>query len=191
MILIVKFKLFFKLYTIKNNDITLLSDNLLTSFKQIYVLNTYIFWLALINYYKKTKSLNTNLLFNNKTYLITKHKTNYMKFTCKFSYVLTKHVSKVFTLLRSPMAQKKFSKEQVGFRYYNLNFKIIIDSDYFTKNFLNFSKLSNVLYVFFWLQEEFYEIFCGLFLFHGFNIYIYTKYFFTPLWKKNKLLLIK
>lgn len=188
MILIVKFKLFFKLYTVKNNDITLLSENLLTSFKQIYVLNTYIFWLALINYYKKTKNYNTNLLLNNKTYLITKHKTNYMKFTCKFSYVLTKHVSKVFTLLRSPMAQKKFSKEQVGFRYYNLNFKITIDSDYFMKNFLNFSKLSNILYLFFWLKEEFYEIFCGLFLFHGFNIYIYTKYFFIPLWKKNKIL---
>ena len=188
MILIVKFKLFFKLYTVKNNDISLLSDNLLSSFKQIYVLNTYIFWLALINYYKKTKMTNTNLLIDNKKYIITKHKTNFMRVNCKFSYVLTKHVSKVFTLLRSPMAQKKFSKEQVGFRYYNMNFKLIIDSDYFTKSLINFSKLSNIIFFFLWIKGEFYETFCGLFLFHGFNVCIFTKYFFTPLWRKKKII---
>ncbi len=182
-----KFKLFFKLYTIKNNDIGLLSDNLLNSFKQVYVLNTYIFWLALITYYKKLKKTNTNLLINRTNYILTKYKTNYSKVSCKFTYVLTKHVSKVFTILRSPMAQKKFSKEQLGFRYYNINFKLTIDSDYFLKHGINFSKMSNILYFFLWIRGEFYEIFCGLFLFHGFNISIFTKYFFSPLWRSNKL----
>jgi len=79
------------------------------------------------------------------------------------------------------MAQKKFSKEQLGFRYYNINFKLTLDSDYLLKHGINFSKINNILYFFLWIKVEFYEIFCGLFLFHGFNVSIYTKYFFTPL----------
>lgn len=171
------------MYTIKNNNLSLFSDNLLQSFKQIYVLNTYVFWLALINFYKYQKTQKINLKLNNTIFLLYKYNTKFIKFNIKFSYILTKHVSKVFTLLRSPMAQKKFSKEQVGFRYYNINFKIIIDTDYFKYFNINLSKLHILLYFILLLKEEFYVIFCGLFLFHGFNIYFYTKYFFNLPWR--------
>lgn len=100
----------------------------------------------------------------------------------KFNYIIKKHVSSVFTILRSPMAQKKFSKEQIGFRYYSINFKITIDSNIFINSNIFFTEPAPILYFLILLRVKFYEIFCGSFMFNGVNIIIYLKYYFKPVW---------
>jgi len=186
LLLKLKYKLFFKLYPIKKNSVELASEKSMSSFKQIYVLNAYILWLFILKYYKDFKNKNTNISKNGKDFTVT-DSYNYLGKSSlvhiKFNYVLTKHVSKVFTILRSPMAQKKFSKEQIGFRYYNLNFTIKIDSNIFFKYNINLSQKDVLLYFILFIKSEFFYIFCGLCLFHGINVSVFIKYFYNPVWK--------
>lgn len=175
--------MFFKLYNIKNNDLTSITDLIIAPLKQIYLINTYIFWLAILEYYNMYKKKSIHLkLYNKIFYLYRGYTKNYSLFNLKFNYVITKNVSTVFTLLRSPMAQKKFSKEQVGFEYYNVTFNVLTNSNIFLENKINLNKIKNLFYIINLLKIEFYEIFSGLFLFHGFNILFFIKYNFKPLW---------
>lgn len=98
----------------------------------------------------------------------------------KLYFILTKKFSKVFTLLKSPMAQKKFSKEQVGVSYYNVTFNIILNSNYLSKSGINICDVNSIFIIVSLLKKEIFNIFCGLFLFHGFNIVFFIKYFFKP-----------
>lgn len=171
------------MYNIKDNDIVSLSDLATSPLKQIYLLNTYIFWLSILEYYKIYKKRSIRLKLYNKIFYLYKGFTkNYSLFNLKLNYVITQDVSSAFTLLRSPMAQKKFSKEQVGFQYYNVTFNVFLNSNIFLENKINLNQLKNLLYIINLLKIEFYEIFSGLFLFHGFNILIFIRYSFIPLW---------
>ena len=139
--------------------------------------------MIVIKNYLNFKKKNINLKLFNKIFDLYRGWLNkYSLINLKFSYIITKHVSSVFTILKSPMAQKKFSKEQLGFRYYNINFSVKLDSNIFLNNSINFNNVDNLLYFFIFLKIKFYEIFNGLFMFHGINIIIKINYFFKPLW---------
>lgn len=139
--------------------------------------------MIIIKNYITFKKQNINLKIFNKVFVLYKGWSDrYSLINLKFSYVITKHISSVFTILKSPMAQKKFSKEQLGFRYYNINFCVKLDSNIFLNNKINFNNTNNLLYFFIFLKIKFYEMFNGLFMFHGVNVIIKIKYFFKPLW---------
>lgn len=182
-----KYKLFFKLNNVNNNDLESAVEKSSQSYKQIYVLNTFIFWLTLLYNYKMFKEKQINLKLNSKNFILYKGFTKrYALVNIKFFFILTKKVSKVFTIIKAPMAHKKFSKEQIGFSYYNVTFNVNIITNYFSKRKLNFSNIKILIDFIFFIKIEVFNTFCGLFLFHGFDSIFYIKYFFKPVWKSLK-----
>lgn len=182
-----KYKLFFKLNTIPNNDLESSINISYQSHKQIYVLNTFIFWLTLLYNYKIFKERQINLKLKEKNFILYKgFSKKYSLININFFFILTKKVSKVFTIVKAPMAHKKFSKEQIGFSYYNVTFNVNIITNYFSKRRINFSNVKMLIDLILFIKNEIFNVFCGLFLFHGFDSIFYIKYFFKPIWKSLK-----
>lgn len=105
----------------------------------------------------------------------------YSLINIKFYFILTKKVSKVYTIIKAPMAHKKFSKEQIGFSYYNASFNVNILTNYFLKRKINFANIKILFEFLIMLKDEILGTFCGLFLFHGFDYIFYIKYYFKPI----------
>jgi len=92
------------------------------------------------------KYLNNSYIKTNKVPYV-----NFKNIKIKFRLVITSRTSAALTLLKSPMAQKTWSKEQVGFKYFNVNLSIFIF------NFENMFKLTNIkldsLYKYYYWME--------------------------------------
>lgn len=76
-----------------------------------YTIDSYILWLYLNHLY-------TNFL----------QEYQYLNISTKL--IITPVVSSALTLVKSPMAQKTWSKEQVGFKYFNINLYLYIKNFY-------------------------------------------------------------
>jgi hypothetical protein len=79
-------------------------------------------------------------------------------------------------MLKSPMAQKKFSKEQVGFRYYNLTVIVYITTPIISGQFVNIKNPDSLYFFLLLIKNEIFLIFCGLFLLNGCNVQYFFKY---------------
>lgn len=75
-----------------------------------FILDSYIIWLYLAHVYKECLK-------------------NYHELNLKYKLVITSRTSSALTLVKSPMAQKTWSKEQVGYKYFNIKLYL------FFKNF--------------------------------------------------------
>lgn len=94
-----------------------------------YVLDSFIFWLYFNHLY--------NFFWKKYHYLNIVHKL-----------VITSKTSAALTLVKSPMAQKTWSKEQVGFKYFNIKLYIHV---YNFKNIIKIHK-NDPLFTYFLLK---------------------------------------
>lgn len=103
------YKSYFKFLPIKNNDYGIGVFKMYKREKSYnvkkYVIDSFLFWLYFNHLYK--------LFLQKYHYLNIVHKL-----------VITSKTSAALTLVKSPMAQKTWSKEQVGFKYFNIKLYI-------------------------------------------------------------------
>lgn len=126
--------------------------------------------LKYISFYKITNLFNINQKFINiyeSLFIIFIIK----KFIKKISFIkffIKKINKKVITLLKAPMAHKKFSKEQIYYSYYILNIRVL-----FKLNNIN----SNFFFLIFFFNKIFNNLETNLLFLKFFNIKYKHKYF--------------
>lgn len=101
-----------------------------------------VFETSLINMYRREKSYMVKRyvidsflfwLYFNHLYNLCWQKYKYLQITHKL--IITSKTSAALTLVKSPMAQKTWSKEQVGYKYFNIKLYI---------NVKNFTYITNI-----------------------------------------------
>lgn len=94
-----------------------------------YTLDSFILWLYL-----------------NHIYINFLHEYHYLDISTKL--VITPVTSAALTLVKSPMAQKTWSKEQVGYKYFNINLYLFIKKF----NLITYVHKNNIITIYFMLK---------------------------------------
>lgn len=146
MLITFNYKTYFKFLPTPKNNYAVANEKIIQNQKDIltkkYIIDSYILWLYIKYLCKNLKNYKNDYCLD----------TNYLNI--KFKLIITAKTSSALTLVKAPMAHKTWSKEQVGFKYFNVRILIFVRN---IKQFLTTNKfplnLNTLIYLFNYIKN--------------------------------------